>query len=120
VAYRVLVRTGPRVERLKADRLSDALDLLEQRCRALARRPTGEPVQIFRRTIEPVARVMARVEISGPQRLRPAVRGGVDLRGDGSVEAWTGRVPRAVIAQADGESPYEALRRALSSASSGP
>lgn len=120
MAYRVVVRAGPRVERLSAATLDGALDLLEQRCLDLSGRARRAPVRLYRRTIEPAAQVEARAEVSGPQRLRPAVRGGIDVRGDGSAEAWTGRSRRVLVPQRGSESPYDALRRTLSEDSSGP
>ena len=119
MAFRVLVRHGPRVERSTCATLEEALALLEDRCRSLGETPRSA-VTVYRRTYEPIQQVAARAEVSGPQRLRPALRGGVDVRGDGSAEAWTGRVRRSLVAQEPGESAYDALRRALSSESSGP
>ena len=63
------------------------------------------------RRIEPVQQVVGRVEIAGPGRLRA----GVDVRGDGSSEAFTGRVRRRLVEQRRGEDAYGALRRALGS-----
>ena len=60
--------------------------------------------------VEPGDQIAVRAELRGP-----GVKAGVDVRGDGSVEAWTGRVRRREIAAQDGETPYEALRRAVQS-----
>jgi hypothetical protein len=109
MAHRVVVRSGPRVERLDAASLDAALHLIEERARTLARTSRREPVELRYKTFEPVQQVAHRLELRGERR----VRAGVDVRGDGSVEAWTGRLRRQVVEQEPGESAYAALRRTL-------
>lgn len=112
-SYRLVVRAGPRVTRARFGTLDEALDALGARVQQLAAGPGREAIDLRVRRFEPVSQVVARAELSGPQRLFPRVRAGVDVRGDGSAEAWTGRASRQVIEQQDGESPVDALRRAL-------
>lgn len=111
--YTVTVRAGPRVSRRRVPSLADAIDVLEMELRALGPDARRETARAFKRRIEPVAQVSARGELSGPGRLRPSVRAGADVRGDGSFEAYRGRVRREVIACERGESPFDALRRVL-------
>jgi hypothetical protein len=108
MAHRVVVRSGPRVERLDAASLDAALDLIEERARALARsrRP---PVELRFKTFEPGQQVAHRLEL----RAEGGARAGLDVRGDGTVEAWTGRLRRRLVPQQPGESAYAALRRTL-------
>jgi hypothetical protein len=106
-AYRLKVRSGPRVERSRFDDRDAALSELEARTRALADEADAGRIDLKVRQFEPVAQVVARLELAGPRRLRA----GLDVRGDGSVEAYTGALRRRVIDQQAGESAYEALRR---------
>jgi len=109
MGHRVVVRSGPRVERLEAPSLDAALGLIEARARALAGGPGRDAVELRFKSFEPVQQVAHRLELRAPR----GVRAGVDVRGDGSVEAWTGRMRRRLVAQAPGETAYTALRRAL-------
>ncbi|MBB4663214.1 hypothetical protein [Conexibacter arvalis] len=111
--YRLTVRTGPRVERARFDSLDAALDELEQRVAHLSLRPRRETIDVKTRRFSPAEQVVARAELSGPERFLPRVRAGVDVRGDGSTEAWTGRASRKVVERRDDETATTALRRAL-------
>ena len=94
------------------ERLADALEDVERIAGELSRghatlRPAGG---VLIRRLDPVQQVVGRIELAGPGRLRA----GVDVRGDGSCEAFTGRVRRTLVEQRDGETPFAALRRVLS------
>lgn len=108
--YRITVRNGAKVSHEPAGDLPTALAALERGARQLKADAAASGVggALIRR-FEPVQRVVGRVEVRGPGRLRA----GVDVRGDGSAEAFTGRLRRTLVRQLDGESPYEALRREL-------
>ena len=110
--FRITVRTGPRVERHRAATLAAALDLLETEARAAATTTRRGTIDVRVRTFEPGDQVATRVELRGP-----GARAGLDVRGDGSVQAWTGRIRRRLVEPDGDETPYEALRRTLQSAS---
>jgi hypothetical protein len=107
--FTVTLRDGPKVRHEHAATLDAALDVLERGMEELAGRVRRPAVDLRYRRFEPVQQVAARGEVSGPG----GVRGGVDLRGDGSAEAFTGRLRRRLVEQEKGETPYAALRRAL-------
>jgi hypothetical protein len=109
----VIIRVGPKVTRLRADSLGEAIDLLEQQLSSLGAVPRRKPAKALTREYGPEAQVAARGELSGPSRLRPTVSAGADVRGDGSVQVYSGRLKREPIEPARGETPFDALRRAL-------
>ena len=108
--FAVTVRSGAEVKRERFGDLAAALRAIEGKGRELEREADASAVggKMMRR-IEPVQQVTARLELSGPGRLRA----GVDVRGDGSSEAFRGRIRRRLVEQRDGESAYDALRRTL-------
>jgi hypothetical protein len=108
--YTLTIRRGPKVDRERFADLAAALGAIEERGRQLERGADSHAVggTLIRR-IEPVQQVVARLELAGPGRLRA----GVDVRGNGSSEAFTGRLRRRLIEPQRGESAYDALRRSL-------
>jgi hypothetical protein len=109
--YTVTVRSGSSVERERFADVDSALGAVEAAARQLAVGADSRPVDVkLLRRVEPVQRVVARIELAGPRRLRA----GIDVRGDGSTEGFTGRLRRSLIEQQKGESTYDALRRTVS------
>ena len=109
-SYTLTVRSRAKVDKERHENLGAALDAMERTGTELSGEADGRPVggSVIRR-IEPVQQVVARLELRGPGRLRA----GVDVRGDGSTEAYTGRVWRRLEEQRADEDAYDALRRAL-------
>ena len=112
-AWTLTTRAGSKVEHQHLETLADAIAALERRVEELRSVAAREEIRFMSRRIEPVRQVAARLEIAGPGGRGRSVRGGVDLRGDGSVEAFTGRVRRALVERAPGEAATDALARAL-------
>ena len=112
MSWRVTVRIGPDVEQLRADDARRGARRVELNARAASNAERRETVDVRVRRYEPGDQVAARVELNGP-----GVAVGVDVRGDGAIQAWTGRWPAPRLEPEDGETPFEALRRALQSTS---
>ena len=107
--WSLTIRHGPKVAKSSHPTLGDAVDALRGGL-AAARDEQRAPLKVLARDYAPVAQVIARGELRGPGRRR----GGVDVRGDGSAEAWTGGWRRTVVLPEPGETPYDAVLRALS------
>jgi hypothetical protein len=113
--WRITVRRGPEVERLRLDDLPEALDVLERRAQEAAASTRLHAVDLRVRRYEAADQIAARAELKGPQRLRPVIHAGFDVHGDGSVVPWTGGVNREAVTTVGGETVYAALRRAVQS-----
>jgi hypothetical protein len=111
--YTVTIRVGPKITRTRHAELRDAIDALEVELTTLGPAARRETRRALAREYGPEAQVSARGELSGPSRLRPRVRAGADVRGDGSIEVYRGKVRRELIAPERGERPFDALRRTL-------
>ena len=108
--YSLKTRHGAKVRRERFGALAEALDALERLGRELQEQADARTIDLkLARRFEPVQQVFARLELAGPGGLRA----GLDVRGDGSAEAWTGRLRRRLVEQLPDESAYEALRRAV-------
>ncbi len=112
MSWQVVVRTGPRVQKQRAGSLEEALELLETETRVAANTERRSEIDVRFRRYAPGDQVATRVELRGP-----GPRAGFDVRGDGSVEAWTGRIRRRLVEPEGDETVYEALGRAVQSTS---
>jgi hypothetical protein len=109
-AFRMIIRRRNGAnEKRQFPTLGDAVDALEFELRAvasvIARAPRVE--RALGREYEPAEQVAVRGEVRGPGRLRA----GVDVRGDGTMVAFTGVVRRQPIALAGREDAWAGLRR---------
>jgi hypothetical protein len=111
--WTLTIRNGPRVEHIHFGTLGETLEALELRIEELAPGARRHALQIARRRYEPARQVAVRAEVTGPGGMLARVRGGVDLRGDGSAEAYTGRFKRSLVQLRAGETPYQGLHRML-------
>jgi hypothetical protein len=100
------MRFGPQVEKERHATLDEALTALARRIPDVSSRPVANTLG---RAYEPIKQVAGRLELHGPR----GTHGGIDVRGDGSTEAYTGWIRKEPVDPADGEDAIEALRRAL-------
>jgi len=108
--WSLTIRDGPRVQRTSFDTLAAALQALRARLDELAPSAHREPVEVLSHRYDAALQVAVRAEVAGPG----GRHGGVDLRGDGSTEAYTGRWRRSLVTLEPGEDAIDGLRRALS------
>jgi hypothetical protein len=107
--WTLTIRSGSQVERERIGSLEEALFAARKRLLELEPSARREPARALFREVAPDEQVAARLELRGPR----GRRGGVDLRGDGSVAAWTGLVSKRMLEPTRGEDALGALGRAL-------
>lgn len=112
MSWRLTVRHGSKVKQEQFGSLDEAIAELQRRAEEIrAEGPLGE-VEMFR-TYGPEKRVAARIEITGPGRLRRP-EAGVDVMGDGRLVPYRGAIFKRELEPGRGESAYDAVRAALS------
>ena len=84
MSYKVTVRRGPKVEHERHETLDAALSSIQRHAHGRTR-----PVAALGTRYEPGDIVAARIELKGAKQ-----RAGLDVRGDGTLVAWTGRFVR--------------------------
>jgi hypothetical protein len=108
-AFTVIIRRRGEVEKARHETLAAALDALEAETRAAATTQVPRVERALGREYEPSEQVAVRGEVRGPG----GVAGGIDVRGDGSAEAFTGRLRRRLVEVREREDAWAALRRAI-------
>src|SRR3954469_4081967 len=104
-AYTLTVRCRAATARERFASLPEALAALEARLDELAPGERRGREHVLSRGLAPVEQLALRGEGAGP-----GGGGGVDVRGDGSAEAFTGRWRRVLVEREAGETAYDALR----------
>ncbi len=109
--WKLTIRHGSEVTRERFDDLDAALEQARRRVEQIRAEGPLKKVSMLR-DFDPSAQVHARLEISGKGLLRPPTAG-VDLRGDGSLIAYSGSVAREEMTAGGGETPFDLVRQAL-------
>jgi hypothetical protein len=95
------------------DALEPALAALQSHVTEIAQEASRSPAETKLRRYGPEQQVVARLEISGPQRRLASIYAGIDIQADGSTRPYLGRVRRRPIDVAADEHPAAAIRRIL-------
>ncbi len=117
MSWKVTVRHGSDVERERFESLDEAIADARRRVDAV-RRVGGLPQASGFREYSPGERVHARIEISGPRRLRGA-EAGIDVMGDGALVPYEGAIRKRRLEARGREAALDAIARALGGGAGG-
>lgn len=105
----VVVRLRGTVHKHPCADLAEGLDVLERELRAEATAAgRSGTTTVLGREYEASSQVVVRGELRGGP-----THAGIDVRGDGSAQAWTGRIRKRLVEPQGREDAYRALRRVL-------
>ena len=105
-------RVAGRVEKQRFASLAEAFEALERHLDSVSR---ARELSVLGREYRPADRISGRFELKAPGGLRA----GIDVRGDGSASAYTGRIRKQPVEPELGETALDALRRALGESATG-
>jgi hypothetical protein len=111
LSWRLTVRHGSGVKREQFDSLDEAIAELHRTAEAIKAEGPLDEVKMFR-TYDPEQRVHARLEITGPGRIRRP-EAGVDVMGDGRLVPYRGGIFKKQLEPGGGGDAYDAVRAAL-------
>lgn len=111
--YTLKVREGSSVKRSRHETADELFDAVSRLSEELSDRADRQPVKSMFRDYEAIELVHGRVEVSIATGRFKHRRGGIDVRRDGSIEAFVGRTNRTVVEPTPGETVPQALRREL-------
>lgn len=110
--WRLTIRHGSNVEREQLETLDEAIEELRRRAEGVRAEGPLDDVSMIR-TYDPEVRVHARLELTGPGRIRRP-EAGLDVMGDGRLVPYRGAIFKRELSPERGESAYDAVRAALS------
>jgi hypothetical protein len=110
--WRLTVRDGPDVQKLSFGTLEQALDAVRETVERVRRQGDLPDINALR-DFSPNQRVHARIEVSGPGRLR-APKAGIDVMGNGAVMAYRGTVNKQALGADSLAEALDRLRETLS------
>lgn len=102
---KLTARVAGRVEKERFGSMDEALDALERRLDGVER---ARERSVLGRDYAPGDQIAGRFELKGG-----GLRAGVDVRGDRSASAYTGRIRKEPVEPELGETAVDALRRVL-------
>lgn len=111
--YALKVREGSKVTRQRCETADELFRVVETLADEMSDRADRTPVKSMFRDYDAIDLVHGRIEVSISNGRFKQRRGGIDVRRDGSIEAFVGRTSRSVVEPTPGETIPQSLKREL-------